>query len=194
MSSRKIKWTLNFWGQKQVQSYYKKSWNKKWLDKSSRRSRSHPDQIFMEKKNISTSPSSSSSTNAISLKALFWIGHGFLLKCSIPGLSFYLYFRLFKTVNRESSIWNFKMTGFEPRTSRREVTALPTEPQPLPKWTRRFQKYVFLCRAACIFCLFWKCFLNNPLSSHPLSTQMLKMDHCVTDFKQSDWIYQLLRP
>ena len=47
--------------------------------------------------------------------------------------SLFLYFRLFKTVDSNGQYKFLPMTGFEPQTSISEATALPTEPQPLPR-------------------------------------------------------------
>ena len=66
----------------------------------------------------------------------------FLEKCAIPGLFFFkmghsrplfLYFRLFIQLTVDVHYKFLPMTGFEPLTLELEVTALPTEPQPLPR-------------------------------------------------------------
>ena len=51
----------------------------------------------------------------------------FFQRCAIPGLFFFIY--IFSIVPLVDKI--LLMTGFEPRISVSEGTALPTEPQPL---------------------------------------------------------------
>ena len=51
----------------------------------------------------------------------------------------FLYFCLLNTVDSKQILL---MTGFEPRTSGKKVTGLPTEPQPLPKLNILFVQFL----------------------------------------------------
>ena len=63
----------------------------------------------------------------------FKSSHVQLFKKNWPFQAFFLYFLLLNTIgNKQMFDKSLPMTGFEPRISVLEATALPTEPQPLP--------------------------------------------------------------
>ena len=81
-----------------------------------------------------------------------------ILKAGLS-LPVFIYFRLFNTVESKQvnkcSTWIFLMTGFEPQSSVKETTALPTARQPLPSTSilpYRLSVIMSLARISIVLC------------------------------------------